>query len=246
MSTASTRSAGPAARRRPARLQRYQGDPRPALGRRRAGRGGGPEAKIQVTLHKRESADSWRAFAKPAKRLAPGERIVFADDFFAEVVSKSPEGELGLRFNVAGPALRDALQRHGEMPLPPYIRKLRATRAQDADDYQTVYARAEGAVAAPTAGLHFTPALLAALAGRGIEQVHLTLHVGAGTFLPVKSERIEEHRMHAEARRDHGRNGGGDQPRPRRRPAHRGGRHNLAAAAGIGRRREWAGAGLHG
>lgn len=168
------------------------------LSARRAGRGGGPEAKIQVTLHKRESADSWRAFAKPAKRLAPGERIVFADDFFAEVVSKSPEGELGLRFNVAGPALRDALQRHGEMPLPPYIRKLRATTAQDADDYQTVYARAEGAVAAPTAGLHFTPSLLAALAGRGIEQVHLTLHVGAGTFLPVKSERIEEHRMHAE------------------------------------------------
>ena len=168
------------------------------LSGRRPGRGGGPSAKIDVTLHKRENADSWRAFARPAKRLSPGDRIAFADDFFAEVVSKSAEGELALRFNLSGAALREALQRHGEMPLPPYIRKLRATTAQDADDYQTVYARAEGAVASPTAGLHFTPGLLAALAGRGIEQVHLTLHVGAGTFLPVKSERIEDHRMHAE------------------------------------------------
>jgi S-adenosylmethionine:tRNA ribosyltransferase-isomerase len=168
------------------------------LSGRRAGRGGGPSAKIEITLHKREGADSWHAFAKPAKRLAPGERIVFAEDFFAEVVAKSPEGELALRFNLSDKALRNALQQYGAMPLPPYIRRLRATTAQDADDYQTVYARAEGAVASPTAGLHFTPALLAALAARDIEQVHLTLHVGAGTFLPVKSERIEEHRMHAE------------------------------------------------
>jgi S-adenosylmethionine:tRNA ribosyltransferase-isomerase len=164
----------------------------------RAGRGGGPSAKIEVTLHKRDGADSWRAFAKPARRLDPGDRIVFADDFFAEVTAKSPAGDIALRFNLSGSTLRDALQRHGEMPLPPYIRKLRATRAEDADDYQTVYARAEGAVASPTAGLHFTPTLLNALDGRGIERVHLTLHVGASTFLPVKSERIEEHRMHAE------------------------------------------------
>ncbi|HEY2889862.1 MAG TPA: tRNA preQ1(34) S-adenosylmethionine ribosyltransferase-isomerase QueA [Dongiaceae bacterium] len=168
------------------------------LSGRRAGRAGGPSAKTEVTLHKREGADSWRAFAKPAKRLALGERIVFADGFFAEVTAKSAEGDLALRFNVSGNALRDALQRHGEMPLPPYIRKLRPATMQDSSDYQTVYARAEGAVAAPTAGLHFTPELLDVLAGRGIEQVHLTLHVGAGTFLPVKSERIEEHRMHAE------------------------------------------------
>jgi S-adenosylmethionine:tRNA ribosyltransferase-isomerase len=168
------------------------------LSGRRAGRAGGPPAKIEITLHKREGADAWRAFAKPAKRLDPGDRIVFAEDFFAEVSVKSPEGDLALRFNLSGNALRDALQRHGEMPLPPYIRKLRPATTQDSTDYQTVYARAEGAVASPTAGLHFTPALLNALAGRGIEQVHLTLHVGAGTFLPVKNERIEEHRMHAE------------------------------------------------
>ena len=168
------------------------------LSGRRPGRAGGPAAKIEVTLHKRESADGWRAFAKPAKRLDPGERIDFAEGFFADIVSKSPEGDLALCFNLSGDALREALQKHGQMPLPPYIRKLRATRAEDAQDYQTVYARAEGAVASPTAGLHFTPALLDALAGRGIERVHLTLHVGAGTFLPVKSARIDEHRMHAE------------------------------------------------
>jgi S-adenosylmethionine:tRNA ribosyltransferase-isomerase len=168
------------------------------LAGQRASRGAGAPARIEVTLHKRQSTDCWRAFAKPGKRLAPGDRIDFASDFSAEVMEKSADGEVGLRFNVAGAELHEALLRHGTMPLPPYIRKLRAITAADASDYQTVYARAEGAVAAPTAGLHFTPELLACLARRGIEPVHLTLHVGAGTFLPVKSERIDEHRMHAE------------------------------------------------
>ena len=168
------------------------------LAGQRASRGDGPPAGIEITLHKRQGADSWRAFARPGKRLAPGDRIDFASDFSAEVMEKTTDGEVGLRFNVAGADLDEALLRHGAMPLPPYIRKLRAVTAADASDYQTVYARAEGAVAAPTAGLHFTPELLAGIARRGIESVHLTLHVGAGTFLPVKSERIEEHRMHAE------------------------------------------------
>ncbi len=167
-------------------------------GRRRA-RAGGSEAKIEVTLHKREGAFLWRAFAKPARRLAPGHHIEFGEGLSAEVVAKTVEGEVVLRLNLADATLSQALDRHGQMPLPPYIRKLRPLEPRDAVDYQTVYARAEGAVAAPTAGLHFTAALLAALAGRGIEPVHLTLHVGAGTFLPVKSERIQDHRMHAES-----------------------------------------------
>jgi S-adenosylmethionine:tRNA ribosyltransferase-isomerase len=164
----------------------------------RASRAGGATAKIEVTLHKREGADLWRAFAKPAKRLTVGDRISFGADFSAEVLAKEPDGELALRFDVAGPALCEALARHGQMPLPPYIRKLRPMAPSDSVDYQTIYARSEGAVAAPTAGLHFTEGLLAGLAARGIEQVHLTLHVGAGTFLPVKTERIQDHRMHAE------------------------------------------------
>ncbi len=168
------------------------------LSGRRTARTGGEPARIDVTLHKRISDDSWQSFARPAKRLAKGDRVDFAEDLSAEVLGKSDVGEVTLRFNASGEALRQALRRHGVMPLPPYIRKLRPVSARDDSDYQTVYARAEGAVAAPTAGLHFTPGLLAALAARGVESAHLTLHVGAGTFLPVKSERIEDHHMHAE------------------------------------------------
>ena len=159
---------------------------------------GEPATKIEVTLHKRDGADQWRVFAKPGRRLKIGDEIIFAEGFSASVLDKTPEGELTLRFNAAGAELLAALHRHGEMPLPPYIRKLRAADAHDNDDYQTVYARAEGAVAAPTAGLHFTPDLLAALDARKIERRMVTLHVGAGTFLPVKAERIEDHKMHAE------------------------------------------------
>jgi S-adenosylmethionine:tRNA ribosyltransferase-isomerase len=168
------------------------------LAGRRAARPGGSEAAIEVTLHKREATGLWRAFAKPARRVVPGERIAFGEGLCARLETKTAEGELILRFEGTDEALAAALQRHGQMPLPPYIRKLRPTEARDAVDYQTVYARTEGAVAAPTAGLHFTPGLLAALAARGIERADLTLHVGAGTFLPVKAEHIEDHRMHAE------------------------------------------------
>ncbi|TXH34893.1 MAG: tRNA preQ1(34) S-adenosylmethionine ribosyltransferase-isomerase QueA [Rhodospirillaceae bacterium] len=159
---------------------------------------GSEAAKIEITLHKRESLDSWRAFAKPGRRLKVGDTIRFGGDFTADVIEKTPEGEVVLRFAAAGAELFAALHRHGQMPLPPYIRKLRPMEARDAADYQTVYARAEGAVAAPTAGLHFTPALFAALDARGIEKLMVTLHVGAGTFLPVKVENIAEHKMHAE------------------------------------------------
>jgi len=168
------------------------------LSGRREARAGAIEAKIAVTLHKRIGPGLWRAFAKPAKRLLPNDRIRFAEDFCADVLAKATDSELTLRFNVGDTALREALERHGQMPLPPYIRKLRAMEARDAIDYQTIYARAEGAVAAPTAGLHFTAGLMAALAASGIEQAHLTLHVGAGTFLPVKTECLQDHRMHAE------------------------------------------------
>jgi S-adenosylmethionine:tRNA ribosyltransferase-isomerase len=158
----------------------------------------GNQAKVEVTLHKSAGEGRWRAFAKPARRLSPGDHILFGEGFDAEVLSKAPEGEVLLRFDRSMPALMEALHRHGVMPLPPYIRKLRPVEDRDAEDYQTVYARAEGAIAAPTAGLHFTPELLQRLAARGIESVALTLHGGAGTFLPVRAERIEEHRMHAE------------------------------------------------
>ncbi len=166
---------------------------------RRPGRGDSAPARVEVTLHKQESENRWRAFARPGRRLAEGDRIDFAADFSARVADKSGAGgDLALEFTLGGEALRQALARHGAMPLPPYIRKLRPLSANDAIDYQTVYARRDGAVASPTAGLHFTDNLLARLQARGIESVHLTLHVGAGTFLPVKSERIEEHRMHGE------------------------------------------------
>jgi S-adenosylmethionine:tRNA ribosyltransferase-isomerase len=171
--------------------------PAQLAGVRPAGDGRGKVA-VEVTLLKETGAGSWQALAKPGRRLRPGDGIEFAPGFSATVQSKGEGGEITLAFGFAGPALATALRKHGAMPLPPYIRKLRPVESRDAADYQTVYARKEGAVAAPTAGLHFTPELLAALDTRGIERVHLTLHVGAGTFLPVKSERIAEHRMHGE------------------------------------------------
>jgi len=170
----------------------------PAQLQGRRARGGSPEVVVEVTLHKRGGDDRWQAFAKPGRRLAPGDRILFGEDLAAEVLDKSPAGDILLGFDRGGPELMAALHREGAMPLPPYIRKLRAVEVEDAEDYQTVYAGPEGAVAAPTAGLHFTPALLAELTARGIERATVTLHVGAGTFLPVKTERIEEHRMHGE------------------------------------------------
>lgn len=156
-------------------------------------------ARIELTLHRRDGEGRWRAFAKPAKRLKAGQRIELGEDFGATVEARGREGEVVLRFAENDAALRAKLARHGAVPLPPYI--AREPGPTDAEDYQTVYATHEGAVAAPTAGLHFTPELLARLKARGIERVFITLHVGAGTFLPVKTEEIENHRMHAEAGR---------------------------------------------
>ncbi|QEX15123.1 S-adenosylmethionine:tRNA ribosyltransferase-isomerase [Hypericibacter terrae] len=155
-------------------------------------------ARIEATLHKAEGLDIWRAFARPAKRLKAGDIIQFAEDFSAQVLDKGEAGEVTLKFPVGGADLIAALGLHGRMPLPPYIRRPEGALASDRDDYQTIFAKTEGAVAAPTASLHFTPALLDALSQRGIEMARLTLHVGAGTFLPVKAQTIEEHRMHAE------------------------------------------------
>jgi len=161
-------------------------------------RGRRGEAQIEATLHKQEAVDAWRAFARPAKRLRPGDVVAFASDLSAEVVEKGEGGEVLLRFDRSGPDLIAALYDHGEMPLPPYIRREAGADARDVADYQTMFAEIEGAVAAPTAGLHFTPDLMQAIRDRGIATVPLTLHVGAGTFLPVKVEDIAEHRMHAE------------------------------------------------
>ncbi len=157
------------------------------------------EARIEVTLHKRIAAGTWLAFARPARRLKHGDRIDFAGDLSAEVVAKGEGGEVGLAFGIDDAALMAALAEHGEMPLPPYIaRRDKCADAEDRLDYQTVYAAREGAVAAPTAGLHFTPDLLERLADRGIGSAFVTLHVGAGTFLPVKAETLAGHIMHAE------------------------------------------------
>lgn len=163
---------------------------------RLAGRRGA--ANVEVTLHRQDADAVWRAFAKPAKKLKVGDRVAFAPDFAAEVVAKGEDGEVTLRFDRGGDALRAALEAHGIMPLPPYIKRPRTGDAQDRGDYQTLFADKEGAVAAPTAGLHFTPALIAAVEARGVARVAVTLHVGAGTFLPVKVENVTEHRMHSE------------------------------------------------
>jgi S-adenosylmethionine:tRNA ribosyltransferase-isomerase len=155
-------------------------------------------ARVEITLHRRLSEESWLAFAKGARRLRPGDRIEFAPGFSAEVAGKTASGEVELRFEPAGAEFRAALQRHGTMPLPPYIKRA-AAEERDQRDYQTIYAAKEGAVAAPTAGLHFSERLLRALDDSGIAREMVTLHVGAGTFLPVKVEDASEHRMHSES-----------------------------------------------
>ncbi len=159
-------------------------------------RGRRGDARVEVTLHKRADGSCWDAFARPARKLAVGDRVVFGEGFEAEVAGKGTGGEVRLCFDFGGDALRAALARHGVAPLPPYIR--RTPDSRDARDYQTIYAREDGAVAAPTAGLHFTTELVAALARRGIGSAYLTLHVGAGTFLPVKVADTRDHPMHAE------------------------------------------------
>lgn len=155
------------------------------------------EARVDVTLHKREAADAWAAFAKPGRKLAVGDMIYF-DGLSATVEAKREGGEVVLRFDAAGRALDQAIARVGVPPLPPYIAGRRSADARDVADYQTVYAAREGAVAAPTAGLHFTPELLDSLDAHGVRRAHVTLHVGAGTFLPVKADDTADHVMHAE------------------------------------------------
>ncbi|MBV8736428.1 MAG: tRNA preQ1(34) S-adenosylmethionine ribosyltransferase-isomerase QueA [Alphaproteobacteria bacterium] len=155
-------------------------------------------ARVEITLHRDEGGGAWRAFARGARRLRVGDRLDFAADFAATVAAKHAEGDVTLRFALEGDAFRNTLARYGAMPLPPYIRRPQDGDTRDRSDYQTIFAREEGAVAAPTAGLHFTSALIAALAGRGIGLANLTLHVGPGTFLPVKIDDPRQHHMHAE------------------------------------------------
>ena len=171
---------------------------------RRIGRG--PETRIEANLVKRLDGSRWSAFAKPGKRLAVGDTVRFGDEgkvcflgqLDATVEAKAEGGEVTLSFAFHGPTLDQAIAERGEMPLPPYIASRRAADDEDRADYQTLFAHDEGSVAAPTAGLHFTDQLVAALSARGIGLHRVTLHVGAGTFLPVKADDTEGHRMHGE------------------------------------------------
>ncbi len=178
----------------PARLKgaRHRGDSRVA---------------VEATLHKRLAPHAWTAFMRPGKKLAVGDRVVFGEiadracllgALDATVAAKGEGGEVTLDFDLAGPDLDAAIAERGAMPLPPYIAARRREDARDRVDYQTVYAAEDGSVAAPTAGLHFTPELFAALGAAGVATEYVTLHVGAGTFLPVKTDDLAQHRMHAE------------------------------------------------
>jgi S-adenosylmethionine:tRNA ribosyltransferase-isomerase len=155
------------------------------------------EARIGATLHKREGPRDWRAFIRNAKRLRDGDHIDFGNGVFAVAGDRAEDGSFLLSFKGDDP-VELLLERAGTMPLPPYIAGKRPTDARDADDYQTMFANQPGAVAAPTAALHFTPELMASLAERRLTHETLTLHVGAGTFLPVKVDDTTDHKMHAE------------------------------------------------
>ncbi len=165
--------------------------------RHRASAQGNGQAKIEVTLLEPRGDGTWSALIKPLRKLKIGEEVMFSDDLRATLEAVE-DGQGHLRFNCTGDDFDAALNAAGAMPLPPYIAAKRAADAQDMTDYQTVFARHAGAVAAPTASLHFDEALLAALGEKGIDFSHVTLHVGAGTFLPVKVDDISEHKMHAE------------------------------------------------
>ncbi len=167
----------------------------------------GSVVAVEAMLHRRVSPHAWTAFVRPGRRLKPGDRIRFGerDDracflgvLDATVKAKGEGGEVTLGFDLSGPDLDAAIAERGHVPLPPYIAARRAEDERDLADYQTLYAREDGSVAAPTAGLHFTPELMAALEARGVTGHFVTLHVGAGTFLPVKTEIVADHRMHAE------------------------------------------------
>ncbi|MFN3931822.1 MAG: tRNA preQ1(34) S-adenosylmethionine ribosyltransferase-isomerase QueA [Brevundimonas sp.] len=172
----------------------------------------GPEGEtltveVEATLHHRDAPDVWSTFMKPGKRIKAGDRIRFASQadgacllgrLDATVVDKGEDGLVALRFDLAGPMLDEAIRDVGVMPLPPYIAAKRAEDDRDRTDYQTLFAKWDGSVAAPTAGLHFTPDLMAALEARGVSTHAVTLHVGAGTFLPVKADDTADHKMHSE------------------------------------------------
>lgn len=172
--------------------------------RHREGAGG---QQVSATLHMRIGANKWKAFAKPGKRIKEGDRIAFGHSgescmigsLDATVEEKGEAGEVTLAFDLSGPVLDEAIASVGHIPLPPYIAAKRPEDERDRADYQTIYAREEGAVAAPTAGLHFTPGLFEALDKAGIERHFVTLHVGAGTFLPVKADDTDDHKMHLES-----------------------------------------------
>ena len=169
-------------------------------------RGEDAVTRIEATLHMRTGAETWKAFARPGKRIRVGDRISFGHSenvclrgsLDATVTEKGEGGEITLQFDFTGAALDEAIAAVGHVPLPPYIAAKREEDEQDSRDYQTVYAREDGAVAAPTAGLHFTDELFARLDAAGISRHFVTLHVGAGTFLPVKADDTADHRMHAE------------------------------------------------
>jgi S-adenosylmethionine:tRNA ribosyltransferase-isomerase len=160
-------------------------------------RDGSGRARVELTLTQPDARGRWRALARPLRKLRPGDRILLRAGLEAEVVERG-EADVALDFGLEGEAFERALARAGEMPLPPYIAAKRAPDAADRDDYQAIFARHAGAVAAPTASLHFDAALLEALRERGVDFTEVTLHVGAGTFLPVKVEDVTTHRMHAE------------------------------------------------
>ncbi|QKV18193.1 tRNA preQ1(34) S-adenosylmethionine ribosyltransferase-isomerase QueA [Oricola thermophila] len=164
-------------------------------------RADGARAQVGATLHMRTAPDRWKAFVRGAKKLKVGDTVDFGANGYelkAEVIGKGVEGEAELNFDRSGTDLDNALALVGHVPLPPYIASKRAEDSRDRQDYQTIYAREEGAVAAPTAGLHFTEGLFAELDKAGIHRAFVTLHVGAGTFLPVKVDDTAEHRMHSE------------------------------------------------
>jgi S-adenosylmethionine:tRNA ribosyltransferase-isomerase len=158
------------------------------------------EARIEITLDQPRPDGTWHALARNARRLRPRDELRFAgsNGLRATVVEREADGSVVLAFNRRDAAFRAALGEAGALALPPYVARPAGPLPEDSSDYQTVFARHDGAVAAPTAGLHFTPTLLEALARRGVQQVAITLHVGAGTFLPVRSDDITQHRMHAE------------------------------------------------
>jgi len=163
---------------------------------------GDNRAGVSFNLHKRVDARTWRAFARPAKKLALFDRLELgnggAEPLTARIAGKGETGEVTLEFDLGGAQLDEAIKSHGAMPLPPYIGAKRAAEERDKTDYQTVYAAEDGAVAAPTAGLHFTETLLQRLAEMDVAMERVTLHVGAGTFLPMKVEDTDDHVMHSE------------------------------------------------